>query len=193
MALGLSQQVMEGIARMLSREYGLTLAFHNQGPMVNIREMRIYLPYMPDGAGLPKGFIHQLRYWIDHETGHIAEGSSATLKGAVRKKHGQFAATILNVCEDQRVDHARARKYPGFALSWPLTMRKTIVERNIDSDGEWRKQPLGVQIAHGFLFKGAGFMYPSYISGEARKIIAPFLDEFMDLSLIHISEPTRPY
>ena len=78
---------------------------------------------------------------------------------------------------------------------------RSTLDRSSAASDVYKRQAPGHETTYKFLFmaKGGGSANKSYLYQETKAVLSPdrlmsFLDEKLrSLSLIHISEPTRPY
>lgn len=173
---------LERVANMLSENYGIKVVC--RGTKCHTEGRTITLPSLPADRVDPK-VMSLIRYFLDHEVGHIVGKSDFTLKKKLEATHGKGAGEVLGALEDVRVERLMAAAYAGCGLNLSdggelvRAKQEEIMASTDPAHAEQQKQLMHPvkQILSTIYLTGRGEDPMSFTSEEVLKIVEPFADE----------------
>lgn len=173
---------LERVASMLADNYGIKVVCKGTKCATNGRT--ITLPSLPPDRTNPK-VLSLIRYFLDHEVGHIVGKSDLSLKAGLEEKYGKGAGEILNVLEDVRVERLMSAAYAGCGIN--LNEGGTLVREkqealmlSNDPDDEGKKKQLEhpvKQLLSSIYLIGRGDEPLSFVKPEVLELLKPFASE----------------
>lgn len=110
----LTRSDLEAVGRMLSKNYGVRVVVG--GSRAYTDGKTIYLPDIPSDLRNPR-LLSLVRFFLDHEAGHIVGQSDTAVLKDIDQNHGEEAANILNALEDVRVESIMAEQWAGCGIN----------------------------------------------------------------------------
>lgn len=133
----LIENTTEKLSRILAENYGIEVIF--KGDLCCTDGKRIFLPVIGEGA--PEEFLQAIPGLVDHESSHVLH-SDFTLGTKIKKhKTPKKLHTMVNICEDARIEAAMIKKWRGCRPNFEKTASwatKRLIG-NWDRLSEWGK------------------------------------------------------
>ncbi|MFP3344481.1 hypothetical protein R0J87_18550, partial [Halomonas sp. SIMBA_159] len=105
----LTQQDLEKVGRMLSRDHGITLKCEGSLAYASMSQREITLPAIPDAGIASPELLRNIRFFLDHEVGHLVGNSSDNAMDVLTAEYGAMGRHIINALEDIRVEAMMAK------------------------------------------------------------------------------------
>lgn len=173
--MGMTQSDLERVGRMLSDKYGVRVVC--RGNRCKTDGRTIYLPGLPDDQDVE--LVHLVRYYLDHECGHIVGKSDLVYFQEVLDRDGPEGQLIMDSLEDCRVDQIMADIWRGCGVNIRVGM-KTLLQR-LEGDAT-TKEPLRQFITAIFL-TAKGLPIPLWVPDECTKVADKYSDRLQEIPL----------
>ncbi len=131
----LTQSDMEKVGRMLSHQFGIRVICQGNEAFADLVNRTIYLPNLPDEIE-DERLLNLIRYWLDHEVGHMVGETEQACFDAIQKTHGKFGDAVLNNLEDIRCEHTMSSTWAGCDLNIRLGVEalKPMIEKGMTGE-----------------------------------------------------------
>ena len=114
------ESAMGKLARVVSRDFGLTVTFKGSGAYVNLEKKQMVLPALSDDR-----IVEIINGYLDHEAGHVRFTSEKFKFTSVKSK---LEEELIRVLEDVRVDNKMRGLFLGCGANIDKT-RLTIYDK----------------------------------------------------------------
>ncbi len=113
----LTRQDLEKVGRMLSRE-GVRLEIGGDRAYCDTENKVVRLPDLPEGGINESSEANDyLRFFLDHEVGHLVGDSHSVPLDVFQRDHGEDGRRLLNALEDVRIEALMSAKWVGCGLN----------------------------------------------------------------------------
>lgn len=176
--MALNQGDLEKVGRMLADRYGIHVVC--KGDRCLTDGNTIVLPMLPDCIESPK-LLSLVRYYLDHECGHLVGESDFKLMKKFSKSEGEASAAILDSIEDCRVEQIMADVWAGCGINLRLGLKELLSRLNADEDPA-KMNPIK-QILTAIYVCGKGLEIPDWVDPEIKKIVEGHAQELQEIPL----------
>lgn len=168
----LTSSDLEKVAKMLADRFGIRVICG--GAECKVVGDTIFLPTLPKVIENER-LLTLIRYFLDHECGHLVGKTNMKLIGELEKSKGKAYALILDVLEDVRCDQIMSEFWAGCEVNLRLGS-KELFERMEKSDDETKAHPVKQSLL-AIYAKGKGLDYPTWVEQPIRDLAEKYGSE----------------
>jgi cobalamin biosynthesis protein CobT len=102
---------------MLSRDHGITLRCEGEQAYAQRAKKLVVLPALPDAGIVDGPLLRNIRFFLDHEVGHLVGESSDEVHDRIKAKWGDQGFAVMNALEDVRVEALMSKVWAGCKIN----------------------------------------------------------------------------